>query len=686
MKYIKPIGVISAVISALFFIYSSFIHADISFEEKPDDTKMIERVKNPINNVTSGSIVYFYPDKSTFTQIALNTEVSMSISGTINRVNVRQTFANPSNDYVEGTYVFPLPENSAVDQLKMHIGQRIIEGQIKKRGIAKKIYEQAKKEGKRTTLVEQQRPNMFTTRVANIAPGESISVEISYLQSVLIDNDKFSIRFPMTIGERYIPGASIKTSHNTQGQRGNTHRVKDASEITPPINSGVDRPIAININFNPGFDASSIKSSYHQIGVKDIDKSTKHISLDKNYQADRDFELVWSAESSMAPGLALFSEERGDDHYLMLMATPPRANSIKHNKPREVIFIIDSSGSMAGESMNQAVGALIQSINRLGPTDRFNVIDFDSNFEALFDNAVPAIDINKKHGVRFAKYLSSGGGTEPLEAIEFALASRDEDSDNYLRQVVFLTDGQVGNENEILKSVRLNLDQDRMFTIGIGAAPNSYLMTKLADYGKGAYTFIGDTSEVEEKMLELFVKLESPVLTDIGVDFPQGINAEISSGVISDLYQGEVISAVFKLNAVPNSLTISGQMGGDILVKNIPVISSGVKSSTVSTLWAREKISHLMDKYRSQYRRIDRDQVQDEITALALEHHLVSKFTSLVAVDVTPAKPGDKTTVSQAVSNKTKAAKTATSSYFWMFLGWILVLIGMFVKYRANYV
>lgn len=685
MKYLKSIGVISLLLSASFFIYSSFIHADISFEQKSNDVEIVQKVKNPVNSVTSGSIVYLYPNKTTFTQIALNTEVDMSISGTINRVSVKQTFTNPSNDYVDGTYVFPLPENSAVDQLKMYVGQRIIEGQIHKRKEAKKIYEQAKKDGKKTTLVEQQRPNMFTTRIANIAPGESVTVEISYLQSVLIDNDKFSIRFPLTIGERYIPGESIKTSHNSKGQRSNTHKVKDASEITPPIESDVDRPVSININFSPGFDVDTVKSSYHQIDIKDLGASSKHISLGKSYQANRDFELAWKANPTLSPNLALFAESKGDNHYLMLMATPPKHNSVNTVKtPREVIFIIDSSGSMTGYSMEQAVRALTQAINRLTPNDRFNIIDFDTSFEPLFDSAMPAIDINKKHGIRFAKYLSAGGGTEPLEAIEFAMESRDEDSDKYLRQIVFLTDGEVGNEEEILKSVQLKLDQDKLFTIGIGSAPNTYLMTKLADYGRGAYTFIGSLSEVEKKMVELFVKLESPALTNIGIHFPQGINADIASGAISDLYQGEVIATTFKLNAIPNSLRVSGVMGDTTLVKDIVVGDIKSNNNAISTLWARERISHLMDKYRSQYRRIDRDQVQEEITALALEHHLVSKFTSLVAVDITPTKPTDKRSVSQAVSNKTKAAKTATNSYLWILIGLIMVLFGGLSRFRSN--
>ena len=368
----------------------------------------------------------------------------------------------------------------------------------------------------------------------------------------------------------------------------------------------------------------------------------------------------------------------------MLMATPPVEKAFASlNIPREVIFIIDSSGSMFGSSMMQAESALKKAINRLKPTDRFNIIDFDSGFEALFDEAMPAIDINKRHGMRFTKYLSADGGTEPLGAIKFAFNSRDEDSDNYLRQVVFLTDGQIANEEEVLKHVKLNIDEDRLFTIGIGSAPNSYLMTKLADYGKGAYTLIGNLDEVEDKMLDLFNKLESPALTNIAINFPQGINVEQATGVITDLYKGETITAVFKLNAIPNNLSIAGSMANGVFNKEIGITESN-NTKGISTLWAQRKIDSLMDKYISQYRRIDRDQVQEEITNLALSHHLVSKFTSLVAVEKTPSKPNSKSTITKALANKVKAANTATNSYFWMLLGVLILLSVIVLNYRGK--
>ena len=683
MSYLKPIGVVAVLIAAATLTYSHLIQADISFAQKSVQTKSPSSTLNPINEVDSGSIIYTLNDSSTLTQVALDTKVQMDITGAISRVKVEQSFTNPSNDWVEGVYVFPLPTDSAVDHLDMIIGKRIIQGQIKERQEAKKIYNKAKQAGKKASLIEQQRPNIFTTKVANIAPGETIKIAIEYQQAVKIDQNKFSVRFPMTIGERYIPGKPVATPNNSTGL--NTHRVKDGSAITPPISLTIDRPIKIAINLKAGFNTASVKSSYHEVSIVDVDNLTKHITLDNtkgNNQANRDFELVWQANNSLTPELALFTQQRGDDQYLMLMATPPGDKAFKQvNTPRELIFIIDSSGSMMGSSMIQASEALTQAINRLKPTDRFNIIDFDSDFDPLFDSAMPAIKMNKKHGVRFANNLYADGGTEPLEAIKYAFESRDSRSDNYLRQVIFLTDGQVGNEYEIFRTVRQYIDDDRLFTIGIGSAPNSHLMKTLAEYSKGAYTFIGDIAEVKDKMINLFEKLESPAMTNININFPMDINAEQALGSISDLYKGEVITAVYKLNAMPNKLSISGDTANGVFTKDINITA---KNSTtgIDVLWAKRKIEQMMREYRAQNRRVDRDKVQADITNLALDHHLVSKFTSLVAVDITPTKPTTEIASTQVIANKVKAAKTATNAQLWMALGVLLMLVSLVISRR----
>jgi len=618
-----------------------------------------------VNEAESGSMIFKFPGMPSIMQMALDTKVQMDITGNINRVTVEQSFTNPSNQWTEGVYVFPLPEDSAVDQLRMYIDDRVIEGQIHEKEEAKKIYEKAKKEGKSASLVEQQRPNIFTTSVANIAPGGTIIVAIEYQQAVLIDNNNYSIRFPMVVGDRYIPGTPIQTPTDSLGVAPNTHEVKDASKITPPSENVISYffdqkyetylPVTIDINLMAGFEIASLRSGYHKVNTVDINQNIKHITLDESYQADRDFELTWSASQTDEPEIALFTQQKDDNLYLLLMATPPKDEVFKvSSRPRELIFIIDSSGSMSGSSMAQAKKALIKALGRLKDTDRFNIIDFDDRFDPLFDSAMPAIETNISFAKGFIKKIKADGGTAMLAPIAYALTSRDSNSKNYLRQVVFITDGQVGNETTIFTSVQTNIKDDRFFTIGIGSAPNSYLLTKLADFGRGAFTYIGSQSEVRQKMDDLFVKLESPALTDINVSFPPEINAELALDVIYDLYAGETITAIYKMNALPNSLAITGRTIDGDFSKNI-TINSSKNTKGLDILWARRKIDRLTDIHNNAYTSRVENLSKKDIIGLALEYHLVSRFTSLVAVDITPVRPESELLISQAIIKKAKA-------------------------------
>ncbi len=624
-----------------------------------------DKQSNPVNDAESGSMIFKFDDDTSFMQIALDTKVQMDITGNINRVIVEQVFTNPSDMWAEGVYVFPLPEDSAVDQLRMYIDERVIEGQIKEKEEAKKIYEKAKSEGKSASLVEQQRPNIFTTKVANIAPGGTIKVAIEYQQAVSIENNKYSIRFPMVVGDRYIPGTPTYTPEDSMGVSNNTVQVSDASEITPISENHVRElidenfetylPVTIDINLSAGFDLASLNSTYHKINTESLNQTTKYISLAEASQLDRDFELTWSANMSHEPEVALFAQENDNSIYLMLMAIPPKNDVFKKSeRPRELVFIIDSSGSMSGSSIKQAKDSLNAALKRLNPSDRFNIIDFDSGFEPLFESAMLANNSHLNEAKRFIRKIDADGGTEMLAPIKFALKSRDSESKNYLRQIVFITDGQSGNEGAIFNTVEFDIDNDRFFTIGIGSAPNSYLLTKLADFGRGAFTYIGSQKEVSQKMNRLFEKLESPALTDIKVHFPTEINAELAKDVIYDLYAGETITAAFKMNALPDSLKITGKTINGNFNQNI-TIDTLENTKGIDIFWARRKIDLLTDIHDNAYTTRVEKLSRRDVTDLALEYHLVSRFTSLVAVDVTPVRPESEKLINQAIIKKAKA-------------------------------
>jgi Ca-activated chloride channel family protein len=646
-------------------------------DKQPTQTQLVNYAK-------SGSLVFNFTDGSNFSQLALNTKVNMQITGVVNRVKVVQSFTNPSSDWVEAVYVFPLPDESAVDGLIMHIGSRVIRGEIKEKQQAKKIYEAAKKSGKKTALIEQQRPNIFTSHIANIPPGETISIEITYQQAVSIENENFSIDFPMAIGDRYISGRKAPTPLDALEFMSNMELVKNTTEnassnITKP------KPIQIDIILKSGFETESIASTYHPVNIVKINDLTKNIKL-HNAQADRDFELVWRAKKGAKPSLAVFNQNFNGEQYLLLMVSPPKASALqKTNIPREVIFIVDSSGSMAGDSMEQASEALVRAIERLKPTDRFNVIDFDSEFTPLFETPMLATIDNKHIGVRFAYRLEADGGTDPLGAIKYGLSAKDFKSDRYLRQVVFLTDGQIDNEADILQALRQNIGNDRLFSIGIGSAPNQYFLRKMASFGGGSFILIRKIEEVKQKMTLLFNKLESPALTDIRIKFERGIVAQQAKHSILDLYAKESVSAVFKVSAEPNWVELHAKMLGKNFSKVLK-LSNNNDTQGIAKLWARHKIDQLMDDYQATYDKFERKTIQLKVTELALDYHLVSAFTSLVAVEKTPSRKVKnqlKTHIVPKAKKFVSAAKTATSANLWMLFGILLILFAFVMRKKT---
>ncbi len=567
----------------------------------------------------------------------LDTDVDMRVTGYINRAHLTQTFTNGSDEWMEGIYVFPLPENAAVDHMRIHIGDRVIEGQIKEKQQARKTYEQAKRAGKRASLVEQERPNMFTTSVANIGPHETIMVEIEYQQTLTYDQGQFRLRLPLAITPRYIPGSPVEQNpaNAGYGSAKPTAQVPNADRITPPV--ALDQkinPVAIHIELDAGFPVSQIKSSYHPITINDHGEGRYTINLaNGQVPSDHDFELVWTPEAGQAPQAALFSEHVGKEMYYLGMVLPPQADSQQSNTlAREVIYVIDTSGSMGGVSIRQARTALMLALKRLRSNDFFNVIQFNSVTDTLFEHPVAANLINKTLAMRYVMNLEAGGGTEMMDAMHKALAVN-EDSQR-LRQVIFLTDGAVGNEDALFEYIRHHLGNSRLFTVGIGSAPNSHFMTKAAQFGRGTFTYISRVTEVAEKMQALFAKLDSPVMRDLSLQHSFN-QFEMSPAHLPDLYLGEPLMFTARSDSATGELVLKG-LRQDQEWSTSLFLQTAKPGRGIAQLWARQRIDSLLDSVQDG---ADAEQVRQQVIELALQHHMVSKYTSLVAVDVTPVRP-----------------------------------------------
>ncbi|HYT97326.1 MAG TPA: marine proteobacterial sortase target protein, partial [Casimicrobiaceae bacterium] len=571
----------------------------------------------------------------------LFTDVHIDVSGMTARARVTQRFVNPSPDWREGVYVFPLPEKAAVDHLSMQIGERVIEGQIKERQEAKRTYDAAKSEGKKATLVEQERPNLFTTTVAHIGPAEEIVVAIEYQQTLHYDAGSFALRFPLAITPRYIPGVPLAEtdaqSTTATGFALPTDVVPDADRITPPVahrDGGSINPVTITIDLAAGFPLARLTSPSHAIHVDERLANRYQVTLsDGMVPAARDFELSWTPDVGAAPGATLLTEERDGRKFALLMVLPPIVDATSVRAPREITYIVDTSGSMEGVSINQAKEALLMALDRLREGDRFNVIEFNSTTHSLYPAPMPADAATLTKARAFVRNLHARGGTEMLPALTAALSTPRAGSE--MRQVVFLTDGAVGNENELLHLIEQRLDDRRLFTIGIGPAPNTYFLKKAAEAGRGTFTFIGDVREVKEKMSTLFRKIENPALTDMTVVWPT--SAVTFPDKLPDLYAGEpvVLTAELSRGVSDGLVVLSGVRDGKAWAAKLP-LDTGTNEPGIAVLWARDKIEALMDAKRNG---APADEIKRDVIGVALAHHLVSSYTSLVAVDVTPTAP-----------------------------------------------
>jgi Ca-activated chloride channel family protein len=673
-----------------------------------------------LDEVRQGSLVFGVAGTNTYNKApTLDTRVEMNITGMLARVTVTQTFLNSSDEWLHGIYIFPLPELAAVDELNMKIGERIIEGQIKEKQAAKKIYQQAKSTGKKASLVEQERPNIFTNSVANIGPGEKVVVEIGYQQTLTYDQGTFSIRFPMVVAPRYIPGNRVVKGFEGSGWAMNTDVVEDAQRITPIVETSPGRladkrnnHVSLTISLHSGFPLATLESPYHDITQRTLPDHHYLIKLKKDVvPANRDFELRWTPILNSSPQAAFFTQAAGsgslEEKYGLLMVIPPHEEMDQSGVfSRELVFVIDTSGSMHGASLAQAKSALDSALNRLSPRDQFNIVQFNSTTYSLAPDAIDASPENIRRARSYLHSLVANGGTEIREALEHVLIKRnskygDAESGNTgsrLRQIIFITDGSVGNENSLLDMIAKNLGNSRLFTIGIGSAPNSYFMREAARSGHGTFTYIGDINEVQDRMTGLFQKLESPVLSNIKIYWSQGQFGHLSKDSIADywpnplrdLYLGEPLIVSMKIPQHPTQLHVRGMRSDEPWSMSFPIETSGTARG-LDRLWARYKIRSLTSKRHKPATSTDANEsMRTQITQLALKHHLVSQYTSLVAVEVKPSRPAQTPSKDAAMNVRLPYAwnhqkvfgnlpRTATPAQLNLILGFILLLLSGWV-------
>ncbi|MCR8914511.1 marine proteobacterial sortase target protein [Marinobacter panjinensis] len=631
---------ISLWLAVLLFLFVQPLYAEAS-ETGPEGTGGFHFIDNAGQHQASATL--------------LDTDYRVTVSGLIADTRLRQSFRNTSQQWREGVFVFPLPENASVYGMTLTAGERVIVGEVHEKEETKRQYTKAKKEGRKVARVDQQRPNLFTTRMANIPPGETIVVELSYQQAVRYQSGEFELRLPTTLTPRYMPGqaADNRPAQWTGGWAMPTTEVADADQISPftvlPEDVGPDSHRAsITLNINAGLPVSRVSSPSHRITSTWNGNAVEVAPESDAVLMDRDLVVRWAPARGMEPAAAVFHEQwQGEDYLLALMV--PGLNR-DQQLPRELVFVIDTSGSMAGESIRQARQALLRGLETVGPEDRFNVIQFSSQTHALFMESVPASANNIARARRYVQDLNANGGTEMASALDAALDDRhsgDEESPARVRQVVFITDGSVGNEAALFGRISSQLGRSRLFTVGIGSAPNMHFMREAARYGRGTYTAISDLSDVERPLDELFGKMESPVLTDITVNWPGQTSAtEAFPGRIGDLFRGEPMVQVVRGLPDEGELEVSGRLPDGSQWQQSLRLDQAAPGKGLHRHWATQKINGLMDSGLTGQ---INDDARGEVTDLALKHQLMTKYTSFLAQEKTPSRPAGETLATDSV-------------------------------------
>ncbi len=573
-----------------------------------------------------------------------HTHVKASITGYVARVEVTQRYKNPYPQPIEAVYVFPLPENSAVDDMKMVIGTRVIQAEIQKRADARRTYDSAKQQGHTAALLEQERPNVFTQSVANIAPGVAIEVVVQYLQDLTYDAGEYEFVFPMVVGPRFSPEGAVP----------------DAARISPPIlgagmRSGHD--ISLELHARAGLAIKRWEAPTHDVKVTPtLDGTLKLEIARKDSLPNRDFVLRYSVDGQ-EPEASVLGERDGKGGFLTLIVQPPALDVDKLVGNREIIFVVDVSGSMWGVPLAMCKDAMREALRQLRPVDTFNIYSFSGYTGSAFAEARAANDANIKDGLDYVHKLQAGGGTYMADAVKAALSGDVAPGRN--RYVFFMTDGYVGNEAQILaqteafvKSHKARGKRAKVFGFGVGSSVNRYLLDGFGKAGEGLTVYATTREDPALAVNKFYRYIDSSILEDVKVDWNGLAVSEVYPAQLPDLFASHPLTvharyAEASTAGGKHKIFIRAKRNGRELSLPVEVELSREKKekTALATLWARSKITDLeRDLWSS-----EDPKTVDAITELGIEHRIVTKYTSFVAVDRSSKVDGTSRTIMQPV-------------------------------------
>jgi Ca-activated chloride channel family protein len=591
------------------------------------------------STATSGSLQVLDPSGKPRAECPLkHTDVKAEISGFLSRVVVTQEFENPFTEKIEAVYTFPLPQNAAVDDMTMTVGDRTVRGKILRREEAEAVYEAAKTGGQTASLLNQERPNIFTQSVANILPGEKIKITISYVETLKYENGSYEFVFPMVVGPRYVPGKpTAPTNTSGNGFAPDTTRVADASRITPrpaPEGMRAGHDVSFEVTLDAGVSIDGLSSKTHDVDIERPDDHRALIRLkDLATIPNKDFILRYDvAGQKISDALLTHSGNKGG--FFTFILQPPERVTAEDVTPKELVFVLDTSGSMSGFPIEKAKETMKMALDNLYPHDTFNLITFAGDTNILFPEPVPATKENLAKAQAFLESRTGGGGTEMIKAIRASLAPSD--AQGHLRIVCFMTDGYVGNEMEIIGEVQKHPNA-RVFSFGIGSSVNRYLLDNMAKYGRGEVEYVALNDDGSAAARRFHERVRSPLLTDISIDWSGLPVADVYPKTIPDLFGAKpVILSGRYTGTGRGTIRLKGKMSGRDFIREIPVdfSSSQTQHDVLATLWARTRVDDLMSQdFKDAQQGTIAEEVKQNIIQLGLQYRLMTQFTSFVAVE-----------------------------------------------------
>jgi Ca-activated chloride channel family protein len=562
-----------------------------------------------------------------------STKADVSIAGMIADVKVTQVYKNDGKNTLEAIYTFPSSSKAAVYSMEMFIGNRKIAAVIKEKVQARKDYEEAKENGNRASLLEQNRPNVFTMNVANINPGDEITVCLKYTELLVPESGTYQFVYPTVVGPRY---AKKDESHSD----------------LPYTKEGVEPTYDFNFSgqISAGMNIQDVTCNTHHVSVKYPEPSIAWVKLDstERKKGNKDFVLEYKlAGNKIETGLLLY--DHGDEKFFLMMAQPPKTVKLEEIPPREYIFIMDESGSMSGAPIEISKKVLRNLISNLRPTDKFNVLVFSNNHTLLSPGSMDANESNINKACTFIDEQQGACGTEILPALEKAL-SLPRESASLSRSFVILTDGYIDVEKESFALIRRNLNKANVFTIGIGTSVNRYFLEGMAHAGMGELMICLDPSKADEQAEKFRKYVSQPVLTQIKTNFGKFQAYDVEPLSCPDIMAERpiVIYGKYKGEATGN-ITISGYTNKQKYSNTVDVSNYKPSNGNIALryLWARERIKFLDD-----YNEYEDDSLTvKEVTKLGLKYNLLTAYTSFIAIDKTELidRFGKITTVEQTL-------------------------------------